>query len=635
MSQQKALSVLKQFWGYDTFRSPQDEIIESIINGRDTLALLPTGGGKSLCYQVPALVMEKLVVVVSPLIALMNDQVKNLKDRGIKAVAITGELSAQDIDRELDNCVNGYYQLLYLSPERLKNEYFVARAPEMNIGLIAVDEAHCISEWGFDFRPAFREISQLRELLPGIPVLALTASATQAVIDDIMTQLHFEKENVIRKSFRRDNLIYALLKTDNKWGKLIEILKKRPGTAIVYARTRKETLTISRFLNERNIKSTSYHGGMDSQERATNQALWMNNGVQVMVATTAFGMGIDKPDVRTVVHVSLPESPESYFQEAGRAGRDGITAFSIIILGPDDIAELNSRVEWQQVSLEDIHQSYEMLCSFLQLPMGAGEDTRHEVSLSDLSVRYKIPTGKLFSSIKMLERSGVVLLSEKFGESSKVKMRISYAELYEFQVLNQSKDYFIKTLLRMYGGIFDQEINVNEKVIAKQLGIPEQEVINELTALHKNEIIYYARKSANPSLFMLLPRVSPQQLPIDRHAVALLERNRNIRRDMMVKYATQQMQCRSEFLLNYFGEEESEPCGKCDICKNYHQMDLSKDEFNRIRDHVLHHLKTTNSTIGMLQKGSHWPEAKILQVLRWMLDAHEVELVDEHYRTKP
>jgi ATP-dependent DNA helicase RecQ len=388
-------------------------------------------------------------------------------------------------------------------------------------------------------------------------------------------------------------------------------------------------------LNERNIHSTSYHGGMDSQERATNQALWMNNGAQVMVATTAFGMGIDKPDVRTVVHVSLPESIEAYFQEAGRAGRDGITAFSIIILGPDDIAELNSRVEWQQVSLEDIHQSYEMLCSFLQLPMGAGEDTRHEISLSDLSVRYKIPTGKLFSSIKMLERSGVVLLSEKFGESSKVKMRISYAELYEFQVLNQSKDYFIKTLLRMYGGIFDQEVNVSEKAIAKQLGISEQEVINELTALHKNEIIYYARKSANPSLFMLLPRVSPPQLPIDRHAVALLERNRNIRRDMMVKYATQQMQCRSEFLLNYFGEEESEPCGKCDICKNYHQMDLSKDEFNRIRDYVLHHLKTTNSTIGMLQKGSHWPEAKILQVLRWMLDAQEIELVDEHYRTKP
>jgi ATP-dependent DNA helicase RecQ len=634
LSQQKALSVLKQFWGYDQFRSPQDEIIESVLHGNDTLALLPTGGGKSLCYQVPALVMEKLVIVVSPLIALMNDQVKNLKDRGIKAVAITGELSTKDIDRELDNCVNGYYQLLYLSPERLRNEYFEARAPEMNIGLIAVDEAHCISEWGFDFRPAFREISQLRELLPGVPVLALTASATQAVIEDIMTQLQFRKENVIRKSFRRENLIYALLKTDNKWGKLIEILRKRTGTAIVYARTRKETLTISRFLNERNIKATSYHGGMDSQERATNQALWMNNGVQVMVATTAFGMGIDKPDVRTVIHVSLPEGPEAYFQEAGRGGRDGITAFSIILIGPDDLAELNSRVEWQQVSLEDIHQSYEMLCSFLQLPIGAGEDTRHEISLSDLSVRYKIPTGKLFSSIKMLERSGVVLLSEKFGESSKVKMRINYTELYEFQLMNASKEHFIKTLLRMYGGIFDQEINVNEKAIAKQLNILEQEVISELQSLHKNEIIYYSRKSANPSLFMLLPRVSPHQLPIDRHAVSLLERNRNLRRDMMVKYATQELQCRSEFLLNYFGEEESEPCGKCDICRNYHQIDLNKDEFDRIREHILHHLRTNGSTIGMLQKGSHWPETKILQVLRWMMDAHEIEQKDEHYHLK-
>ena len=476
--------ILEKYWGYRSFRPSQEEIINSVLNGTDALALLPTGGGKSICFQVPGLAMDGICVVVSPLIALMKDQVENLTKKGIKAIAITSAMHKREIDIALDNCVHGNVKFLYLSPERLETEIVKVRLQKMNVNLIAIDESHCISQWGYDFRPSYLKIELLREILPKVPFLALTATATKEVVVDIQEKLRFKKKNVIQQSFERKNIAYILLNEEDKLARLLKIAQKVSGSGIVYVRNRKKTQDIANYLRSNKISADFYHAGLDSKTRDIKQSEWVNNKTRVIVCTNAFGMGIDKPDVRFVVHIDLPDSLEAYFQEAGRAGRDEQKAFAILLYNNGDKIELNRNVENSFPEMDAIRQTYQALANYYQIPSGSGLGTTFSFDISAFCDNYKLQAITVFNSLKFIEREGYILLSDAFFQAARLKLEVSRDDLYKFQISNPAFDVFIKLLLRNYAGLFDNFEKINEYDLAKKLKLKQNEVIKKLNLRH-------------------------------------------------------------------------------------------------------------------------------------------------------
>lgn len=560
-------TILSKYWGFDNFRPLQEDIIRSVLDGKDTLALLPTGGGKSICFQVPALCTDGICIVVSPLIALMHDQVENLKRRGIPAIAITSSMRKRELDIALDNCVYGKIKFLYLSPERLQTELARVRIGKMQVNMIAIDEAHCISQWGYDFRPPYLMVADLRELCPGIPILALTATATPKVVDDIQEKLLFTKKNVFRSGFGRNNLAYIVKKTEDKISPVIKLANQSGGSGIVYARSRRKTMEIAALLHKNNISSTFYHAGLTPEERSIRQKLWIDGQAKVMVATNAFGMGIDKPDVRFVVHLDLPESPEAYFQEAGRAGRDGNPAGALLYWTPKDIDDLERNFEASFPPLEEIRRTYQALANMYEIPVGSGAGMTLIFDQEKLCKTYKLEAIKVFNSLKFLEKEGYIAISEAVFTPAKVKMLANNETLYNFQVQNPSLEEFIKTLLRMYAGLFDEYIRIKEKEIAKRVNRSEADVIHILKELEKKDLLNYIPQNDRPLFTMLLPRVDAKTLYISPEHLIERKKIGLARVKAMTDFITTDKVCRQSTLLAYFGEENADDCGKCDVCK--------------------------------------------------------------------
>ncbi len=622
--------ILKKYWGFDNFRPLQEDIIVSTLNKNDTLALLPTGGGKSICFQVPALAMEGLCLVVSPLIALMKDQVENLQKKGIKAIAITSAMSFKEIDTALNNAIYGNFKFLYISPERLHNELFLARLSKMKVSLLAIDEAHCISQWGYDFRPSYLRIAEIREKLPDVPVLALTATATPEVVKDIQQKLNFKKENVLQKSFERKNLAYMVLYEEDKLNRLIKICNKIQGTAVIYARNRKKTQEIALFLRKNNISADFYHAGLSALERNKKQEEWINNRTRVMVATNAFGMGIDKPDVRFVIHMDLPDNLEAYFQEAGRGGRDEKKAFAILLYAQNDQLELKRNFENSFPTIELIRNTYQAISNFFQLAIGAGEGISFDFDIHELCTRYNLNPLTVFNSLKFLEREGYIAMSESVYHSSKIHINVNKEDLYRFEVSNPVYEPIIKLLLRSYGGLFDYYVPVNEQEIAKRLKTEKTFVVKQLHELKKLDIIDYIENTDLPKILFLQERKDATKLKISAENYAQLKERAKKRMDWVLHYTESRHLCRSRILLSYFGENNTNDCGQCDVCIEKKKSGLTPQIFEEIYLKVSELLYRINVTPSELKEQlSNYSESDYLKVLQYMIEQSQIVLNKE------
>jgi ATP-dependent DNA helicase RecQ len=612
--------IVKDHWGYVSFRPMQEEIIKSVLEGKDTLGLMPTGGGKSLTFQVPALAMEGICIVITPLIALMRDQVENLKKKQIKALAIHSGLTRDEIDIALNNCLYGDYKFLYLSPERLAAEIFRVRVQEMNVNLITVDEAHCISHWGYDFRPSYLKIADLRSLLPGVPVLALTATATSVVVDDIQDKLLFRNKNVLKSSFFRENLIYAVKATENKDADIKELAKHMNGSGIVYVRSRKKCMDLSSLLTRNGISSSFYHAGLPYEQRSDRQMGWTIGKTRIMVATNAFGMGIDKPDVRFVIHADLPDSPESYFQEAGRAGRDGKRAFAVLLFSPDDRLTAEQRFRSNFPDLETIKKVYSALGNFLGVPVGSGKGAVFDFSISDFVTAFKIDLHSAFSSLKILEREGYIELTEEIYSPSRLKFVPGRDDLYKFQIANASFDAFIKLILRSYTGVFNEYTAIDENSLAKKASVDLDVVMQYLVRLNQLGIIKYVKQKRTPMVVYIEERLDEKSLYISKENYKLRKERYWERTEAMLHYASSLETCRSQLLLKYFGEAGSEACGLCDACKRRKEKELLEEEVDLIREEVKGILALEPVRPDDLLNRLAFSHEKVIQVIRWMLD---------------
>lgn len=625
-------NILIKYWGYPGFRPQQEEIIRSVLAGNDTLALLPTGGGKSICFQVPAMAREGLCLVVTPLIALMKDQVENLRKKGIKAVAIYAGLHRNEIEVALNNCLYSDVKFLYLSPERLATESFRENLRRMKVNLLAIDEAHCISQWGYDFRPPYLQIAEVRKLIPGTPALALTATATPGVIDDIQEKLAFSKKNVLQTSFTRKNLTYVVLKEENKLGRLLKILNRIKGTGIIYVRSRKKTKELADHLLKNRIDADYYHAGLDTRTRNDKQNGWMKGAKRIMVATNAFGMGIDKPDVRIVCHLDLTDSLEAYFQEAGRAGRDGKQSYSIILYNDSDIKSAETNFTRAYPTLKTIRRIYHALANYYQLAVESGKDQSFDFDLGEFCRSYDFNPLVVYNALKIMEKEGYILLSEAINNPSKMYIKVSKEDLYRFQIENPFYDKFIKVILRSYTGLFTDFNRVSESAIAQRFGSDREKVISSLEYLARQGIIDYIPHRDSPQLIFTMPRQDANHLWLsrenykDRKAMALKRLN------SVIDYITRTTKCRSQLLLEYFGEYDSARCGKCDVCVERNKMELSEYEFDQVIMKLKPALKERPRTVEELVEiieGVH--EEKVLKVLQWLLENDKIER-DNEYR---
>ena len=568
--------ILKKYWGYDKFRPMQEDIIQSIISGNDTLALLPTGGGKSLCFQVPGLFLSGTTLVISPLIALMKDQVKNLKNKGIKAEAIYSGMNYFEVNEILNEAVYGELKFLYISPERLINPDFRERLRTIKLNILAIDEAHCISQWGYDFRPPYLQIAEIRADFPEIPVIALTATATGKVIDDIQDRLLFKRKNAYRKSFKRENLTYAVMEDETKTGKLLQFLKSVPGSAVVYVRNRAKTQAISDLLNENGIQSHFYHAGLQNKIRDEKQDEWIKDKVRVIVATNAFGMGIDKPDVRLVVHMDLPDSLEAYFQEAGRGGRDEKTAYAIALWNQTDILDLEKYFNDSFPPADEIKRLYDAICNHLQIAIHSGADTSHTIYPEKLLENFQIPSNLFFNGVKFLERQGLLAFKDVEQSFSKVHFHrddIVYDDYTPEQAV------ILKALLRNYEGLFSNYVRINEKLIANKTGINYNQVLKEMHQLNHLEAFRYAAPKKGFSITFMQDRIPLEYFSLSQETY---DNRRAIAReklDSVIQYISRIDKCRSRILLEYFGETKSVNCGKCDVCRQTIQNKQADDDY--------------------------------------------------------
>ena len=558
--------LLKQYWGYDSFRGIQEEIINSISENKDTLGLMPTGGGKSITFQVPALAKDGLCLVITPLIALMKDQVQNLRKRGIKALSIYSGMSRQDIITTLENCIFGNYKFLYISPERLDTEIFRTKLRKMKVSMITVDESQCISQWGYDFRPAYLKIAEIRELLPDVPVLALTATATPEVVKDIQARLHFRRENVFRMSFERSNLAYIVRKTDNKTGELLHILRSMPGSAIVYVRNRRRTKEITELLNNEDITADFYHAGLDDATKDIRQHRWQSGGSRVMVATNAFGMGIDKPDVRIVIHMDLPDSIEAYFQEAGRAGRDGQKAYAVILYAKADKTTLHKRIPDTFPEKEYIKDVYEHLQYYYQMAMGDGLDCVREFNIEDFCRKFKYFPVPVDSALKILTQAGYLEYTGEQDNTSRLLFTIQRDELYRLREMGDDMDKLIQTVLRSYTGVFTDYTYINEDSLAIRTGLTRRQIYEQLVHLAKLRIVSYIPRKKTPYIIYTRERIEAQLIHISPEIYEERKARYETRINAMLEYVTNDTLCRSRMLLDYFGEKNEHNCGQCDTC---------------------------------------------------------------------
>jgi ATP-dependent DNA helicase RecQ len=620
------LDILKKYWGYNQFRPNQEAIINSVLSGNHTLALLPTGGGKSICFQVPALVMNGICIVVSPLIALMKDQVENLQKKGIKAYAIYSGMNYREIQTIINNCINGDVKFLYLSPERLLGLNLRSQLQLMNICLVAIDEAHCISQWGHDFRPEYRKISEILELLPNIPVLALTASATTKVASDIQTQLGFKKQNVFRNSFERTNLHYIVRHTEQKFDKIIDALQKTEGSALVYVRSRRKTEDVAYMLQQLGIKAEFYHAGLNYLTRVSKQEDWIKNRVRVMVCTNAFGMGIDKPDCRLVIHYEMPDSLEAYYQEAGRAGRDGKRAYCLLLYNHTDKINLQERIDSNFPPETDIRQVYQALCNYYQIPVGKENQRSLVFDLDDFCKKYKLVKAKTMAAIKVLAQIELIHLSETFFEQSKVKILADHETLYRFQVDNAKYDSIIKILLRSYGGLFDNYVTLNEGFLAKKLNLSLDAFKSALNNLTKLQVLDYIPQAEAAQITFITERVEANYISFEKSNLKLRKEMYIEKLNAMVNYCEQDTLCRSRKLLAYFNEQNILDCGKCDVCIEVKKRLPSEQEILAFEAELKTYLQPEGKTLQQITQ--HFANRKpneIAQILRILMDNHKLQ----------
>lgn len=606
----------------------QAEIIASVLAGRDTLALMPTGGGKSLCFQVPAMQREGICIVVTPLIALMKDQVENLKARGIEAEAVFSGMSKREIDIALDNCIYGPIKFLYLSPERLGTELAQERIRHMKVNLFAIDEAHCISQWGYDFRPPYLQLAALRELHPNVPFLALTATATAKVVDDIQDKLGFRERHVLRKSFVRENLAYMALDEEDKLGRMLRVIRKLGGSGIVYVRNRRETQETARMLVNEGVSASFYHAGLDTPERSKRQEDWKNNETRVIVATNAFGMGIDKPDVRFVIHLDIPDSLEAYYQEAGRAGRDGKKSYAVMLYHESDKLSLRKNLEQSFPSVAEIKQVYHLLANYFQLAYGAGEGLVLDFNVGEFCNRYKLDALKTVNALKFLERDGWISVSEAVYIPSRLQFEVDMATLYKFQVEHAAYDSFIKMVLRAYGGAFGYYVPIREGDFAQKLGRPYRDVVKTLEQLHEFGIIHYIPQTDSPQLQFLRPRVDAKHLHVDAAYLADRKRTKTEQVNEVLRYVERQ-ECRSKQLLAYFDEPASKPCGICDVClKAKHRGDAADSIAVQIEQALSNGPMTIQELMDAVTLGD---EETRMRLIREQIDAGKIAIHGDRY----
>ena len=625
----KYQEILKQYWGYDSFRDLQEEIITSIGEGKDTLGLMPTGGGKSITFQVPALAQSGLCIVITPLIALMKDQVQNLRKRGIKALAIYSGMTRQEIVTALENCIFGDYKFLYISPERLDTEIFRIKLRSMKVSMITVDESHCISQWGYDFRPAYLKIAEIRELLPGVPVLALTATATPEVVKDIQSRLNFREENVFRMSFERKNLAYIVRKTDNKTGELLHILKRIDGSAIIYVRNRRRTKEITELLMQEGITADFYHAGLDNAVKDLRQKRWQNGEIRVMVATNAFGMGIDKPDVRIVLHIDLPDSPEAYFQEAGRAGRDGLKAYAVILYAKSDKMTLHKRVADTFPEKEYILQVYEHLQYYYQMAMGDGFQCIREFNLEEFCRKFKYFPVPVDSALKILTQAGYLEYTDEQDNASRILFTIRRDELYKLREMGTEAETLIQTILRSYTGVFTDYAYISEDTLAIRTGLTRQQIYNILVTLTKRRIVDYIRHKKTPYIIYTRERLELRYLHIPASVYEERKARYEARIKAMEEYVTSESVCRSRMLLRYFGEKNEHNCKQCDVCLNRHETDcLPEDSFREMRKQILELLARKSLPPAGIANAIEAEREDISRVIQYLLEEGELKMQD-------
>jgi ATP-dependent DNA helicase RecQ len=625
--------ILTKYWGFTSFKPLQEDIIKSVAEGRDTLGLMPTGGGKSITFQVPALAREGICLVITPLIALMKDQVNRLNDLEIKSIAIYSGMSVEEIDNALENCIFGDYKFLYISPERISTRVFQAKVSRLNLSLVAIDEAHCISQWGYDFRPSYLKIASLRDHISiNVPFLALTASATPQVIDDIMKKLAFKEKNVLRTSFDRKNISYLVRKVEDKGTYLVKTLQKTKGSGIVYVRSRKRCKEVAELLVANGISADFYHAGLTDNLRDKKQTSWTIGETRVIVATNAFGMGIDKSEVRFVIHWDLPDCIESYFQESGRAGRDGKSSFAVLLYSPADKARLIDTIRKKYPSIDKIKDIYEALCNYLQVPLGSGKNNVFDFNLYDFVAKYRLPVIETYNSLQFLQREGYVEFTEEINNPSRVHFIVSRDDLYKFQVANESFDGFIKLLLRSYTGMFSEFVPVNEEALSLKSGATRDTIYQYLVKLSSLNIIRYIPGKKTALVIFTEERLVRKALLISPDNYLHVKEKYEIRLKKMIEYADSDSHCRSVYLLDYFGEE-SDRCGICDVCRERNELELSKYEFDIILEEIKSVLREKDPDPEELVKMIDYPEDRVIKVIRWLLDHNKIVRDRDHKLT--
>ena len=620
---QTPLEILQKYWKHDEFRSPQDEIIKSVLEGKDTFGLMPTGGGKSICFQVPALMQSGICLVVSPLVALMKDQVERLQKLNIKAIALTGGIHSDELINLLDNCEFGNYKFLYLSPERLQSDWVLERIKNLAINLVAIDEAHCVSQWGHDFRPAYLKIANLKTYFPKVPFLALTASATTTVLEDVIIQLGLEDPVLFKKSFARKNIAYMVFEVEDKLYRMEQILKKNPQPSIVYVRNRKSCADTASQLKSLGFKATFYHGGLSAKEKEKNMNLWINEEVQIMVSTNAFGMGIDKSNVKTIIHIHLPESIESYYQEAGRAGRDGKKAFAVILTSPHDKIQAQSQFINVLPDKAILTQIYIKLCTYFQIAYGEGINEKFSFNLNQFCHKYGFPTLKTYNAIQFLDRQGILSLSQEYSEKISMQFIISSKEVIRYMSLNSKEENVILTLLRTYPGIYETQTAINLSLIAKKSSTEESVILAILEKLESINIIDYHKKSNDSSITFL--EIREDERTINRVSKYLEKQNKQkvAQFESVLKYINEKESCKSQLILDYFGEKSDIECGICSYCI----AKKKKPENPTLITHqITELLKIQDLSSREIQKLTKKPEDDVIFGLQTLLEHNKIEV---------